>query len=126
MKGLSRLVPLLVAAWLMWQGEDEVLKVFDTAMDMTYVVGTRLELQGIGLVVSNQAASDNLPADVETNFGAFLHEHLRNPAGGDVGEDPWGGEYRFRDRGDEYVISSAGPDWQWGTGDDLTTRVAKR
>lgn len=126
MKGLSRLVPLAVAAWLMWVGEDELLDVYDTATDMAYVVAVRLELQGIAMIVANQAAADNLPAGLESSFGPFLNEHLRSPDGRDVGLDPWGGEYRFREERDDYVVSSAGPDWEWGTTDDLTSRVAKR
>ena len=33
--------------------------------------------------------------------------------------DPWGNEVRYRGEGNSYTLSSAGPDQQWGTKDDI-------
>jgi hypothetical protein len=38
---------------------------------------------------------------------------------GQPGFDPWGTEYRIDCRKDEIVVTSSGPDRQWGTGDDI-------
>ena len=33
--------------------------------------------------------------------------------------DPWGNEVRYHGEGDRFTLSSAGPDRQWGTKDDI-------
>ena len=36
--------------------------------------------------------------------------------------DPWGGKVRYDGEGNSYTLSSAGPDRQWGTQDDVVVR----
>jgi hypothetical protein len=35
------------------------------------------------------------------------------------GTDPWGNEVRYHGEGSRFTLSSAGPDGQWGTRDDI-------
>lgn len=36
--------------------------------------------------------------------------------------DPWGGKVRYEGRGNNYTLSSAGPDRRWGTQDDVVVK----
>lgn len=62
------------------------------------------------------------PLPDQQGLPAFL---ARNEIGSD-GLDPWGMSYLIQQEADSLALISAGPDRQYGTGDDLVVRVAAR
>lgn len=41
-------------------------------------------------------------------------------------EDPWGNEYKFERNGKKILVTSAGPDGEWGTEDDISSNEIKK
>jgi len=60
---------------------------------------------------------ENVSGHVPEGDGVAVLEH----AGirGIPNTDPWGNEVRYHGEGDHFTLSSAGPDGQWGTKDDI-------
>jgi general secretion pathway protein G len=51
------------------------------------------------------------------NAGAGWHKQMDA-----VPKDAWGNDFKYELNGTDYEITSAGPDGQMGTGDDITTQ----
>ncbi len=126
MSDFARLVPVIVAAGLAAGGQDEIKELYDTSVDMAWVVVARVEVAGITTVVTTQAAADNLPRDLEYGFAAFINEHLHKPDGSDASHDPWGDPYRFRATAEAYEVRSSGPDGVWESDDDLVSTIPRK
>ena len=41
-------------------------------------------------------------------------------------EDPWGNEYKYERNGKKILVTSAGPDGEWGTDDDISSNEIKK
>ncbi len=58
----------------------------------------------------------------QRDFAEFLKRHEIAPEG----LDPWGTPYLIQQEADSVALTSAGPDLQYGTNDDLVVRVRFR
>lgn len=58
--------------------------------------------------------------DYPDNFERFIKSNFESDPGKDITIDSWGKSYRYINKGNSYEVSSAGPDGEFGTSDDIT------
>lgn len=117
---LFRILPIVAVGVAVWLGKDAFKDNLNVVGKVQNATTSGLELDGIcDLVVTEFLEEGRLPVD---DFGKFLLSNTQTGKGQtnrDRSKDPWGTPYKIKVIVYGFEVSSAGPDAQWGTDDDL-------
>ena len=103
---------------------DQYAQIEEQVMDFVQEVEARHDLQGLARQVNMANLAGRVPAP--RDFTAFAQEALKShdPAR-DTAKDPWGNPYRLEVKRESFHLSSAGPDEDPGSEDDLVVTLVR-
>jgi len=118
---LLRILPIIAVGVAVYLGKDAFKDNLNVVDKVQNAATSGVEVNAIAdIVMTEFLENTHLPAE---DFSKFLRENSQvgknKTEGRDRSKDPWGTPYRLKVVQYGYEVSSAGPDAQWNTEDDL-------
>ncbi|HEY1170369.1 MAG TPA: hypothetical protein VGH19_03275 [Verrucomicrobiae bacterium] len=115
-----RILPIIAIGAAVWLGKDAFKENLDVVGKVQNATTSGLEVDAIcDLVVTEFLEEGRLPADDFSKFLASNSQTGKGQGTRDRSKDPWGNAYKLKVQMYAFEVSSAGPDAQWGTEDDI-------
>lgn len=118
---LAKLIPMVTLVSGAAMSSPKVKAEFAKLLQTTEVMATQHEVSDIAKMVYLDTIDGTQPKPEE--FSQYIQARLRAPKGitRDTSVDQWGQAYRltYNHRRHELVVSSAGPDSEYDTADDI-------
>ena len=118
---LMKLLPMVAFVGGGYATNDGVKAKVDKVINYTKVVAVQYEINNLSKMVYMDTLDNTQPTPDQ--FESYIHRSTLQKvnSGRDPSKDFWGSPYtlRYEESKKRFVITSAGPDMKFGTGDDV-------
>lgn len=118
---IAKIIPMITVAGGTAASSPKLKAQIAKIMEATKVVATQQEISDITKMIYMDSIDGSHPKPEELT--EYLHRNMRNTNGNkrDTAQDQWGQVYKLRydTQRKEIIVSSAGPDKQFDSADDI-------